>query len=169
MLRSLNLRKLGIEATPPASNFKVFPLDFQLLSCNRVKKGAMDSVEQVRNAANLLVDHFGSGRVKEYFACFAPDADFIFYTHPERLASRAAYEALWKSWETDFGFKVNSCKSSNQAIKIVNNNLAIFTHDVTTSITNNDGTEIVKERETIVFSLAGDRWVAIHEHLSPAS
>ncbi|MFM8523773.1 MAG: nuclear transport factor 2 family protein, partial [Actinomycetota bacterium] len=64
---------------------------------------------------------------------------------------------------------VNSCKSSNQAIKIVNNNLAIFTHDVTTSITNNDGTDTVKERETIVFSLAGDRWVAIHEHLSPAS
>lgn len=129
----------------------------------------MDSVEKVRNAANVLVEHFGAGRVKEYFSCFSPDADFIFYTHAERLPSRAAYEALWKSWEIDFGFKVNSCKSSNQAIKILKNNVALFTHDVTTSITNNDGTETLKERETIVFSLEGDRWIAIHEHLSPAS
>lgn len=129
----------------------------------------MDSVEKVRNAANVLVEHFGAGRIKEYFSCFSPDADFIFYTHAERLPSRAAYEALWKSWEMDFDFKVNSCKSSNQAIKILRNNVAIFTHDVTTCITNNNGTETLKERETIVFSLEDDCWIAIHEHLSPAS
>ena len=129
----------------------------------------MDSVENVRSAANLLIDHFGSGRVKEYFDCFAPDADFIFYTHPEHLTSRNAYEVLWKSWEKDFGFKVNSCASANQSIRIIGNKTAIFTHDVTTSITNNEGTETLKERETIVFELIENRWIAIHEHLSPAA
>ena len=129
----------------------------------------MNSVENVRTAANMLIDHFGSGRVKEYFACFASDADFIFYTHPERLVSRSAYEELWKSWEKDFGFKVNSCLSANQSIRIIDNNVAIFTHDVTTSITNNDGTETLNERETIIFKLQGEKWIAIHEHLSPAA
>ncbi len=59
--------------------------------------------------------------------------------------------------------------SANQSIKIIDNNVAIFTHDVTTSITNNDGTETLNERETIVFKLQGEKWIAIHEHLSPAA
>jgi hypothetical protein len=129
----------------------------------------MSSVEDVKTSANLIVDHFGAGRVKDYFSCFAPDADFIFYTHPERLISRSAYEDLWKSWEKDFGFKVNSCKSSNQSVRILENKFAVFTHDVTTSITNNDGTETLNERETIIFRLESENWIAIHEHLSPAA
>jgi hypothetical protein len=133
-----------------------------------VKEKMMNPTEQVRAAANTLVEHFGSGRVTEYFQCFSPDADFIFYTHPERLPSRAAYEELWDKWEKEFQFKVHSCLSSNQSIRILNN-VAIFTHDVKTKISNIDGTEELSERETIVFSLIGDRWIAIHEHLSPAS
>lgn len=128
----------------------------------------MNSTEDVRKAANNLVAHFGSGRVNEYFQCFSPDADFIFYTHPVRLASRSEYEELWKKWENDFKFKVLSCESSNQSIKIVEN-LAIFTHDVATKISNIDGMEELKERETIVFKREGNQWIAIHEHLSPSS
>lgn len=129
----------------------------------------MNSIESVKNAANALVNYFGAGSVMEYFSCFSADADFIFYTHPERLTSRAAYEELWHSWEREFGFKVNSCKSSNQSIRVIEDKLAIFTHDVTTTITNNAGSEVLNERETIVFKHNGTRWIAIHEHLSPAA
>ena len=129
----------------------------------------MNSIESVRNAANALVNHFGSGSVTQYFSCFSADADFILYTHPQRLRSRAEYEELWQSWEQEFGFKVNSCKSTNQSIRIIEDKLAIFTHDVTTSITNNAGSEILNERETIVFMHDGNSWIAIHEHLSPSA
>jgi hypothetical protein len=45
---------------------------------------------------------------------------------------------------------------------------SIFTHDVTTAISNNEGKQVLHERETIIFTNEGDRWIAIHEHLLPA-
>jgi ketosteroid isomerase-like protein len=128
----------------------------------------VDLTQQVRNAANDLIGHFGSGRIDQYFNCFSPQADFIFYTHPQRLTSRSAYQELWQQWEKEFNFKVHSCTSANQLIRIVNN-IAIFTHDVTTAISNNDGKQVLYERETIIFINEGDRWIAIHEHLSPVT
>ena len=47
--------------------------------------------------------------------------------------------------------------------------VAIFTHNVSTDISTNDGVDTVAERETIVFELVNGSWIAIHEHLSPAS
>jgi hypothetical protein len=127
----------------------------------------MNSTADVLAAATQLVEHFGNSRVDEYFDCFAPEADFIFYTHPVRLPSRAAYEDLWKIWVAEMDFKVLGCSSSNQSIKFLDSANAIFTHDVSTQIQTNQGSETLLERETIVFSLINKSWVAVHEHLSP--
>ena len=129
----------------------------------------MSAHEEVAQAAAELVAHFGASRVQEYFKCFSESADFIFYTHTERLPNRKSYEELWEKWESEMNFKVLSCKSSNQNIRFVNNDVAIFTHNVSTDISTNDGVDTVAERETIVFELVNGRWMAIHEHLSPAN
>jgi ketosteroid isomerase-like protein len=43
----------------------------------------------------------------------------------------------------------------------------VFSHDVTTVIRTRPGEQTLTERETIVFRRDGDRWTAVHEHLSP--
>lgn len=129
----------------------------------------MSQAEEVLEAAAELVEHFGAGRITQYFNCFSSDADFIFYTHNERLFSRAAYEDLWKVWEKEMNFKVLSCASSNQNLRLLDSENAVFTHNVSTRLSTNDGQETVLERETIVFSLCEGKWLAVHEHLSPQS
>jgi len=129
----------------------------------------MSAIDDVKKAAADLVGHFGASRVSEYFQCFSESADFIFYTHTERLKSRKAYEDLWKSWEAEMNFKILACTSSDQNIRMVGTNVAIFTHNVSTDVSTNDGVDTVSERETIVFELIGGSWIAIHEHLSPAA
>lgn len=129
----------------------------------------MSAIDDVKKAAADLVGHFGASRVTEYFQCFSESADFIFYTHTERLKSRKAYEDLWKSWEAEMNFKILACTSSDQDIRMVGTNVAIFTHKVSTDVSTNDGVDTVSERETIVFELIGGSWIAIHEHLSPAT
>lgn len=129
----------------------------------------MSAIDDVKKTAADLVGHFGSGRVSEYFQCFSESADFIFYTHTERLKSRKAYQDLWKTWESEMNFKVLSCTSTDQDIKLVGDDVAILTHNVSTDISTNDGVDTVAERETIVFELVNGSWIAIHEHLSPAS
>lgn len=129
----------------------------------------MSQSDEVMKAAHDLVAFFGAGQVSPYFACFSPNADFIFYTHTERLTSRSAYEELWKTWELENGFKVIGCQSSSQNIRILDSNNAVFTHNVTTQVSINDGIDSVMERETIIFSLIDGKWLAVHEHLSPQS
>ena len=65
-----------------------------------------DDEVQVRAAAERLVAAFGSGRLDDYFACFADDATFVFYTTPQRLESVDAYRQLWDRWVRDDGFRV---------------------------------------------------------------
>ena len=129
----------------------------------------MSALEDVKKAAADLVGHFGSGRVNEYFQCFSESADFIFYTHTDRLVNRKAYEDLWKTWEAEMNFKVLSCTSTHQNVSLVGSDVAIFTHYVSTEISTNDGVDTVAERETIVFELVNGSWIAIHEHLSPVA
>ena len=86
----------------------------------------MSAIDDVKKAAADLVGHFGASRVSEYFQCFSESADFIFYTHTERLKSRKAYEDLWKSWEAEMDFKILSCTSSDQDIRMVGNNVAVY-------------------------------------------
>jgi ketosteroid isomerase-like protein len=125
-------------------------------------------VSDVAASVARLVAAFGEGRVGDYFACFAPDATFVFYTTPERLESRAAYRELWSRWESEDGFRVLECRSSNALITPLAEDVAVLVHDVETLVATNAGEERLAERETIVFARRDGDWLAVHEHLSPA-
>ena len=127
----------------------------------------MTATQSVLDAAAQIVDDFGHHRTAEYFSGFSSDATFMFYTHTERLNSRAEYEELWTKWETEDGFKVHACRSSHQKVQLIGNDAAVFTHLVSSDIEFGGEVSTVEERETIVFANLGDHWVAVHEHLSP--
>lgn len=124
-----------------------------------------DEAEVLATAADL-VRAFGEHRVDDYFSFFAPDATFVFHHVPDRLDSRAAYEALWRQWEDEDGFRVLSCTSTNAAVQVLGD-VAVFRHDVHTVARLGGAEDPVDERETIVFARRDGRWVAVHEHLSP--
>jgi ketosteroid isomerase-like protein len=123
--------------------------------------------DAVLATADRLVDAFARHDVPAYFAAFRPDATFCFYTHPEPLRSRDAYHDLWRSWESD-GFRVLSCTSSDRHVQVLGD-VAVFTHRVATRVRLGEREEDLDERETIVFAREHDRWVGVHEHLSPAA
>lgn len=124
--------------------------------------------DTVREAAAKLVAAFGHHRADDYFDCFAESATFVFHNVPRTLRSREEYRTLWAEWETDSGFRVLQCRSSNGTEQVLGD-VAVFTHDVTTVIRTAEGDETLLERETIVFARnPGQRWLAVHEHLSPA-
>ena len=127
------------------------------------------STDKVLAAAAKIVDDFGNHRTADYFAGFTADATFMFYTHTERLDSRAAYEVLWAKWESEDGFKVHGCRSSNQLVQLIGQDAAVFTHLVSSDIEFAGEVSTVEERETIVFAKVGGHWLAVHEHLSPNS
>ena len=127
----------------------------------------MTQTQAVLNAAAKIVDDFGHHRTADYFAGFTTDASFMFYTHSERLDSRAAYEALWAKWETEDGFKVHGCRSTNQLVQLIGNDAAVFSHLVSSDIEFAGEISTVAERETIVFAFINGAWMAVHEHLSP--
>lgn len=120
----------------------------------------------VLEAADALLNAFARHDRDRYFDAFAPDATFVFHNLDRVLRSRAAYEAEWKSWETDAGFLVLDCRSLDRHVQIIGDT-AIFTHAVETKVSMNGAIEINQERETIIFSRAQDgRLLAVHEHLS---
>lgn len=123
---------------------------------------------QVFQAAANLVAAFGAHDVERYFASFAPDATFLFYTTPQLLPSREAYRREWASWEAS-SFRVLSCRSSDGHVQFVTQDVAVFTHRVTTRTRDADGDRDLDERETILFRRTPDgAWLGAHEHLSPA-
>lgn len=123
--------------------------------------------QQVLTVARQLVDAFGRNDTEAYFAAFSEDATFVFHTTPGVLDSRAAYRALWDSWQRD-GFRVLSCESRNPRVS-VQGNVGIFMHDVATRVSLAGEALESLERETIVFRqlTAQGQWLACHEHLSP--
>ncbi len=127
----------------------------------------MSAREEVLAAAAAIVDNFGHHRTADYFSGFAPDATFVFYTHTARLDSRADYEALWASWETDDGFRVHGCRSRDQRVQLLGESAAVFTHYVESDVELGGEVSTVRERETIVFERRDGSWLAVHEHLSP--
>jgi len=126
----------------------------------------VNTTDEVLAAARHLVQVFGRHETAAYFECFAPDATFIFHTAADRLGSRDEYHQLWRQWERQDEFRVLSCVSARPVVQDLGD-VAVFGHDVTTVISTRTGTETVRERETIVFRRDGDRWAAVHEHLSP--
>ena len=126
----------------------------------------MSAKDQVLAAAAKIVADFGSHDVAAYFAGFTADSSFMFYTHTERLNNRAAYEQLWAKWESEDGFKVHGCKSTDQLVQLLGNDAAVFSHLVESQIEFAGEVSTVHERETIVFALVDAEWLAVHEHLS---
>jgi ketosteroid isomerase-like protein len=121
----------------------------------------------VSAAARILVAAFAATDTDAYFDCFAPDATFIFYSEPARLDSRNQYRNLWQEWVAG-GWRVIDCISTNAEIRVTGP-VAVYTHDVLTTIAINGDEELLNERETIVFSRhKSGALLAVHEHLSPA-
>ena len=130
------------------------------------------SAQDVLKAAADLVAAFARNDRAAYFGAFTADASFVFYTLPQPLLSRDAYQALWDSWRQDEGFEVLSCTSSNAFVSL-QGDVAIFIHDVATELRMNGEQFNSQERETIVFKRQDFRvqeqqglWLACHEHLS---
>lgn len=119
---------------------------------------------EVLQAAAQLVRAFASNDTARYFDCFSADATFVFHTLPAPLTSRRAYQDLWQQWQTE-GFAVLGCESSNGQVS-VHGDVAIFIHDVATHLRIGAEELHLRERESIVFRLEGQKWVAWHEHLS---
>ena len=130
------------------------------------------SAHEVLQAAADLVAAFARNDRAAYFGAFTADASFVFYTLPQPLLSRDAYQALWDSWRADEGFEVLSCTSSNAFVSL-HGDMAIFMHDVATELRMQGEQFFSQERETIVFKRQGvseqqkqGLWLACHEHLS---
>ncbi|MFI7584960.1 YybH family protein [Kocuria sp. M1N1S27] len=122
--------------------------------------------EEVERAAAALVAAFAATDTRAYFDAFAPDADFVFHTEPDRLPDRDSYERLWRGWLAD-GWRVLSCESSGAVVHLCGE-AAVFVHDVRTTTETDGVTGTTAERETIVFHRTADGSVtAVHEHLSP--
>jgi ketosteroid isomerase-like protein len=124
-----------------------------------------DTEAAVLQAADALIGAFMAHDRERYFAAFAPEATFLFHTHPARLESRAAYEALWARWERQDSFRVLGGESSDRRVDILGD-VAIFTHSVATRLSLAGEVQALRERETIVSRLLAGRWLAVHEHLS---
>jgi ketosteroid isomerase-like protein len=127
------------------------------------------TARQVLEAADGLVTAFGEGRVDDYFAYFHPEATFIFYTSDRRLESTAEWRLTWNRLVREDDFRVLECFSRERRVQDLGDS-AVFTHDVETLISTRCGEETLHERETIVFARQEDGgWLAVHEHLSPAT
>ena len=124
--------------------------------------------EEVRAAAAALVASFAAGDVDRYFACFAPGATFLLHTTDRLLASRDDYRQEWDRWVREDGFVVRGCTTTGTVVQDLGA-VAVLTHSVRTHVSVAGGEEVLDERETIVFARQADgRWLAVHEHLSPA-
>lgn len=121
--------------------------------------------DRVLSATDHLVAAFAATDTSAYFACFSPDASFVFHPESTRLNDRATYEALWASWLAD-GWRVVSCTSSDRLVQTFGDT-AVLSHTVDTVTAVGGQESTTRERESIVFTLDGDRVVAVHEHLSP--
>lgn len=120
-------------------------------------------------AADRIIADFGANRVDAYFAGFAPDATFLFHTEPTRLESRDEYRRRWDEWVAESGFEVRSCLSTNRRIQVLGD-VAVFTHDVQTTVLMDGELLESQERETIVLQRRAEGvWTCVHEHLSTAS
>lgn len=124
-----------------------------------------DAIEEIRRAAELLMEAFSTGDEDGYFDCFHPDATFLFHG-VDAIGSRDEYRALVRTWKDEHGFRVLSSASHDPDVRVFGDT-AILTHRVTTAQMWDGEESTLHERESIVFQRQGDgRWLAIHEHLS---
>ena len=121
--------------------------------------------QEVLAAAARLVTAFAASDAERNFACFVPEASFVFHNVAGWLGERSEYERLWTSWEVD-GFRVEACRSLEPRVSLVATDVAVFTHRVRPRLAGVSGE--LAARETIVFHRSPEgAWLAVHEHLSP--
>ena len=121
--------------------------------------------DEVRDAADRLMEAFSSGDEQGYFDCFHPDATFLFHG-VDPIDSRDDYRALVRSWKDEHGFQVLSSTSHDVDISLFGDT-AVLTHRVTTTQRWDGEEATLHERESIVFQRQPDgACLAIHEHLS---
>lgn len=130
------------------------------------KNVASDVTDEILLAASRLVAAFAAFDRDAYFAAFRPDADFIFYNSIATFHDRASYERAWDDWASE-GWRVLSCESVGGAVRVLDDDHAIFTHEVRTTLGPSDSPIALHERETIAFARDAGGWLAVHEHLSP--
>lgn len=129
--------------------------------------GGEDAKAEVLAAAGHLLRVFGENRVEDYFACFTPDATFIFHGLGHRLGSIAEYRSAWAGWVRDLDLRILGASAQQQTVDFVAPGVALYTHSVQVKASTTSGVEQRRERETIVFTRQPDqRWLAVHEHLS---
>ncbi|MEB0015080.1 nuclear transport factor 2 family protein, partial [Glaciimonas sp. Cout2] len=63
---------------------------------------------------------------------------------------------------------VLSCVSSERRIQVFGE-VAVFSHDVASTVSVDGTVETLAERESIVLENRGGTWLAVHEHLSARS
>ena len=130
--------------------------------------GDLSAVEEVRAAVDTLVAAFGRGDLDAYFDCFSPDATFLFHSTDALLPSTADYRCEWARSQDEQDFGVLDCATSDTVVRL-HGDTAVLTHRVRTTVTASGARSVLHERETIVFRRQEDgRWLAVHEHLSPA-
>lgn len=121
---------------------------------------------ELQQAIANLLECFARHDTEGYFACFHPEARFLFYTVPEQVLSKAEYRQRWQQWEQEQGFRVLGCRSLAPQLSRYGD-CAVLSHQVHTRLQSLEGELSLLERESIVFQQQADgRWLCIHEHLS---
>ena len=122
--------------------------------------------DEVRAAADRLMEAFSTGDEQGYFDCFHPDATFLVPRRGSRSVLGPEYRALARTWKDEHGFRVLSSTSHDADIRVFEDT-AILTHRVTTTQLWDGEETALHERESIVYQRQDDgAWLAIHEHLS---
>ena len=120
---------------------------------------------EVREAYERLMDAFALGVTDEYFACFHEDASFLFPTEP-LLEPRTAYRSAWLRW-VDEGIRFTDVVTDDVRVRVFGDT-AVVTHRIATTVDDGGKVTVDRERESIIFARTAGRWLAVHEHLSPA-
>lgn len=121
-------------------------------------------ISQVREAYDRLMSAFASADTDRYFDCFHEDASFVFPGEAV-LDSRAAYRSTWSVWQRE-GLRFTDVVADDVRVRVIGTT-AVVTHRIETTVVADGKASVDRERETIVFSNVGGRWLAVHEHLSP--
>ncbi|HET7928388.1 MAG TPA: SgcJ/EcaC family oxidoreductase [Actinomycetota bacterium] len=120
-------------------------------------------ISSVREAYDRLMRAFASADTDEYFDVFHPGASFVF-PGESVLDSRDAYRAAWLQWQRE-GVRFTDVVADDVRVRVIGGT-ALVTHRIRTTVEAQGQTIVDRERETIVFSNVGGRWLAVHEHLS---
>ena len=120
-------------------------------------------VSPAREAYDRLMKAFANADTDAYFDCLHADASFVF-PGESVWDSRDAYRAAWLRWQRE-GVRFTEVIADDVRVRVIGGT-AVVTHRIQTTVEAQGETNVDRERETIVFSNVGGRWLVVHEHLS---